>query len=119
MFHRSRFTVDSVFPKPVRRLNKAELGIRGATAWLSQSERHQILFMQFDEDVELPEHSHDSQWGVVIKGQIELVVGGERRVFSKGETYFIPSGVVHSAKVLAGYADITFFDSPSRYKVAD
>jgi quercetin dioxygenase-like cupin family protein len=71
--------------------------------------------MEFHEDVELPEHSHEAQWGVVLEGRIELVIGGELRTYGRGDRYFIPAGIPHSAKIYAGYADITFFDAPNRY----
>ena len=82
---------------------------------MSQSDTHQILFMEFDRDVELPEHSHAGQMGVVLEGRIVMVIGGIESTFVKGDRYWIPAGVAHSARVFAGYADITFFDQPDRY----
>ena len=107
----------SIFPEPIRLLSEAEIPLRGLTAYLSQSERHQILFMEFSEDVELPEHAHESQWGVVLEGTIDLVIGGVPHTFQKGDRYFIPKSVAHSGRIYAGYADITFFDQPDRYSV--
>jgi quercetin dioxygenase-like cupin family protein len=104
-----------VFPKPIRSLPEADIPMEGVTAYLSQSETHQILFMEFEKDVDLPEHSHAAQIGVVLEGKIELVLGGERQSFAKGDLYYIPAGVSHSGKVYAGYADVTFFDEPNRY----
>ena len=75
------------------------------------------MFMKFDEDVELPAHSHNAQWGVVLEGQIELTINGIENLFTKGERYFIPEGVVHSGKIFAGYTDITYFDQLDRYKI--
>ena len=46
-----------MFPEPIRKLPQADIPISGVTAYLSQSDAHQILFMEFDEDVEIPEHS--------------------------------------------------------------
>ncbi|MFC1881348.1 hypothetical protein ACFL2S_07625 [Thermodesulfobacteriota bacterium] len=47
------------------------------------------------------------------------MIGGEESTFTKGDRYYIPSGVKHSAKVFAGYADITFFDEPNRYSTLE
>ena len=105
-----------VFPEPITDLPQADIPLTGVEAHLSQSESHQILFMQFAEDVELPEHSHGSQWGVVLEGRIDLVIDGARQTYSRGDRYFIPEGVRHSAKVYAGYADVTFFNQPNRFK---
>ncbi len=105
-----------VFPDPVKSLPQADIPLKGITAYLSQAESHQIIFMEFDEDVELQEHSHESQWGVVLEGRIDLVVDGVERSYVKGDRYFIPQGVSHSGRIYAGYADITFFNQADRYK---
>jgi quercetin dioxygenase-like cupin family protein len=105
-----------IFPDPIKNLPKADIPLNGLTAYLSQSETHQILFMQFKEDIELPEHSHESQWGIVLDGRIDLTVDGVVKTYLKGDRYFIPSGVKHSAKIYTGYADITFFNEKDRYK---
>ncbi len=105
-----------IFPDPIKNLPKADIPLNGLTAYLSQSGTHQILFMQFEEDIELPEHSHKSQWGIVLDGRIDLTVDGVVKTYLKGDRYFIPTGVKHSAKIYTGYADITFFDEKDRYK---
>lgn len=107
----------SIFPEPIQQLPEADVPLSGLTAYLSQAEGHQILFMQFSEDVVLPEHAHASQWGIVLEGKIDLVIGGEPHTFHKGDRYFIPKSVPHSGKIYAGYADITFFDQKDRYGV--
>jgi len=105
-----------IFPKPIASLPEANIPIEGISAFLSQSETHQVIFMEFAKDVELPEHSHAAQVGFVIEGKIELTINGEHHIFVKGERYYIPEGVKHSGKIFAGYADITFFAEPDRYK---
>ncbi len=107
------------FPDPVRRLPKVDIPLRGVTAYLSQGDDHQILFMEFSEDTEVPEHAHGAQWGIVLTGRIELTIGGETRSFVKGEQYYIPAGTVHSARISAGYSDISFFDERARYRRGD
>ena len=108
--------MSETFPEPIRRLPRADVPLEGLTAYLSQSETHQIVFMEFAEDVELPEHAHEAQWGLVLEGRIEMNVEGNRQVYGKGDRYFIPKGVKHSSRVFAGYADVTFFDEPSRFR---
>jgi len=99
----------------IRNLPEADIPIDGIKAYISQSDLHQILFMEFENNFEVPEHSHSAQWGVVVSGEIELTIEGKKRKFIKGESYFIPEGAIHSAKIRAGYSDITFFDEPQRY----
>ena len=105
-----------IFTGPILDLGEADIPFEGATAYLSQGDNHQILFMEFDGDIDLPEHSHESQWAVVLEGKIELVIDGVKKVYTKGDRYYIPSGVKHSGRIHAGYADITFFNESSRYK---
>ena len=47
-----------VFDEPIRNLPEADIPFVGAKAYISQADNHQILFMQFDEDVDLSEHAH-------------------------------------------------------------
>lgn len=105
-----------IFPEPIRNLPEADIPLDGLKAYLSQSDNHQILFMEFDEDVEIPEHSHESQWGVVLAGRMDLTIEGLERTFTKGDRMFIPKGAQHSGKIYAGYADISFFNEQDRYK---
>jgi quercetin dioxygenase-like cupin family protein len=105
-----------IFPEPIRSLPEADIPLEGIKAYLSQSERHQIVFMEFSKDVELPEHSHAAQVGIVLEGKIDLAIGGDRQTYAKGDRYYIPEGVKHSGKIYAGYADITFFNEPNRYQ---
>ena len=107
--------MNQVFPKPIRNLPEADIPLDGITAYLSQSETHQIIFMQFEKDADLPEHAHAAQVGIVLEGRIELVIDGKKQNLSKGDQYYIPEGVKHSGKIYAGYADITFFNEPNRY----
>lgn len=52
----------------------------------------------------VPEHAHDGPWGVVLEEEVEFVIGGETKVFRKGDHCPIPAGVPHSAKLAAGTA---------------
>lgn len=105
------------FPEPVLNLPEADIPIKGVRAYLSQAENHQIIFMEFSEDADLPEHEHESQWGIVLEGRIDLVINGVKHSYRKGDRYFIPKGVKHSGKIFAGYADMTYFNQKDRYKM--
>jgi mannose-6-phosphate isomerase-like protein (cupin superfamily) len=108
--------MSEVFPEPIRNLPEADIPLDGFKAHLCQAESHQILFMESSKDVEVPEHSHESQWGVVLEGKVDLTIDGVKRTYSKGDRVFIPKGAKHSAKIYAGYADISFFNQKDRYK---
>lgn len=107
--------MSEVFPEPIRNLPEADIPLEGVTAYLSQSDTHQIIFMEFEKDVDLVEHSHAAQIGIVLEGRIDLVIDGQKRTYGKGDRYYIPRGVSHSGKIYAGYADVTFFNESGRY----
>ena len=49
----------------------------------------------------LESHKHEvDQVGTVVKGQIVMVVAGEQRVLIAGDSYRVPAGTVHGARVL-------------------
>jgi quercetin dioxygenase-like cupin family protein len=108
--------VTEIFAAPIRNLPEAVMSIRGAKAYLSQAEKHQVIFMHFSQDDEMPEHTHAAQAGIVLEGRIDLTMDGKRDTYHKGDRYYIPGGVKHSGKVYAGFAQVAFFDEPSRYK---
>lgn len=105
-----------LFPEPIRALPEADIPLSGLKAYLSQAENHQIIFWEFHEDAEIPEHCHESHWSIVLEGKIDLTIDGVKKTYTKGDRFFIPKGARHSAKVHAGYSDITFFNEKERYK---
>jgi quercetin dioxygenase-like cupin family protein len=109
-------TEEDFFPEIVTKLPQAEIPFEGIRSHLFQGQSQQFVFMSFDRDADVPEHSHEAQWGVVLDGEIELTIGGNTQVFKRGDTYSIPKGVPHSAKIKRGYKDLTLFDQKDRYR---
>ncbi len=105
-----------VFPEPIRNLPEADIPFEGCQAYLSQSKDHQIIFMEFGQEVVVREHAHAAQFAIVLEGRIDLVIGGKKGTYTRGDRYYIPEGVPHSARIYPGYVDMTFFNQPSRYK---
>jgi quercetin dioxygenase-like cupin family protein len=108
--------MSNIFPKPITNLPEADVPFDGIKTYLSQAENHQIVFMEFEKDVNIPEHSHKSQWEIVIEGKVDVWIGGKLHSCKKGDSFYIPSGVKHYAKVYAGYTSVAFFDEKERYK---
>jgi len=104
------------FPDIITRHPSADIPIDGVDSRLIQTGRQQFIFMEFDQDIEVPEHSHNAQWGVVLDGEMELTIAGQPRILRKGDTYYIDKNVRHSAKIKKGYKDLTLFDQADRYK---
>ncbi len=105
------------FPDIVTALPEADIPLAGLTSHLFQGEQHQFVFMSYEEDASVPQHSHEAQWGVVLDGEIRLTIDGVEHLFTKGDTYYIPRNVKHSAKVTKGYKDLTLFNQKDRYKL--
>jgi len=81
------------YPEMIRGLPEADIPFEGVRAWI-----------------------HQSSWGMVIDGEMKLTIGGETKVYQKGDWYFIPEGIVHSATFLTRVFVIDVFDDPARYK---
>ncbi|QQE11671.1 cupin domain-containing protein [Planctomycetota bacterium] len=108
---------DSTFPSLALHWHEADIPVDGVHSKVMNAGEQQFVFMSFDEDVEVAPHAHKAQWGVVLDGEIELTIGEETKTYRKGDTYEIRDGVVHSAKIKAGYRDLTLFDQADRYKI--
>ncbi len=106
----------SEFPDIIKELPNADIPIDGLGSYLFQGENKQIVFMEFEKDAFVPEHKHEAQWGIVLEGETILEFEDKKLVLKKGDTYYIPKGKFHSAKIKAGYKDITLFDQKDRYK---
>ena len=106
----------SEFPSFLRSLPEANLPFEGLRGWLLQSESGQVLFNESDIEVSVPDHSHGNQWGIVINGKIEMTIDGQTRVYSHGDTYFIPAGIVHRARIYPGFRAVDYFADQDRYR---
>lgn len=107
------------YPEIITRLPQADLPFPSTSvrSCVLQSENGQMIFFQILEDLDLPAHSHKGQWGMVIDGRMELTIAGKTNVHERGGSYYIPSGVVHSAKIAAGTLVMDFFEEPNRYRL--
>ena len=105
------------FPDVIRELPEFEHNFKGLESHILQCEGKQIIFMSFEEETIIPEHSHEAQWAVVLDGRIELTVEGELHIYMRGDTYYLPAGIKHSAVIRKGYKDVTLFNQSDRYKV--
>ncbi len=108
--------INGAFPDFVRALPEADLPFEGLRGWLQSGERGQLLFLEADAELEVAEHSHGNQWGIVVAGEMELTIGGETATFRQGDSYYIPAGVTHGATLRAGLRAIDFFEDKDRYK---
>lgn len=76
-----------------------------------------LYFFEIEAVAKVAEHAHNTQWGVVFDGEMDLTIGGETKTYRKGDYYLIPSGVVHSATFKERTLVMDFFTERQRYKV--
>lgn len=61
----------------------------------------------------VPRHNHmNDQVGYIVSGEIEITIGDETRNLKAGDSYAIPGGIYHSAKVLQDTQTIDVFSPP-------
>ncbi|NLF88131.1 cupin domain-containing protein [Candidatus Bathyarchaeota archaeon] len=100
----------------LNQLPEAHVAFEGARAWIMQSENTQLVFFTFEQGIELPSHNHTyAQWGVVIDGEMDLLLNGEPHRCRTGDEYLIPPGVMHGARFYKRTRVMDFF-SEKRYK---
>ncbi|OGD33370.1 MAG: hypothetical protein A2V45_09350 [Candidatus Aminicenantes bacterium RBG_19FT_COMBO_58_17] len=107
---------DALYPEMIRNLPEIDVPIPGVRGWLLQGKQKQVVFFEIEAGTQIPPHAHCTQWGIMVKGKISLTIGGETKVYGKGDWYFIPAGVVHSATFPSRVNVIDFFDDPARYR---
>ncbi len=88
----------------------------GMRANLLQSANGQVVFFRILANAVIPPHSHGGQWGTVLEGSVELTIEGQTRLLLPGDSYYIPAGAIHSARLAAGTKFVDFFEEPDRHK---
>jgi quercetin dioxygenase-like cupin family protein len=108
--------MNNFYPEIITSLPEADVPFKGVKAWLSQSETHQIVFFEIDPAGDVAEHKHGAQWGTVFEGEMQLTIGGQTSTYKKGDSYFIPAGVLHKAVFIKKTWLMDFFVDKDRYK---
>jgi quercetin dioxygenase-like cupin family protein len=103
------------FPEIISGLPEADIPFKGVRGWLSQSDDHQIVFFEIEPIGEVAEHKHGAQWGVVFEGEMSLTINGETKTYRKGDSYYIATGVLHSANFTKKTWLMDFFADKQRY----
>jgi quercetin dioxygenase-like cupin family protein len=103
------------FPDWIGGLPEVDTAFTGLDGRLLSSPHGQAVFFRVAEEVEVPPHAHGGQWGIVVTGRLHLTVDGEPGTYEPGDTYDIPSGAEHSARMEAGTLVIDVFQDPDRY----
>ncbi len=60
-------------------------------------------------------HKHEmEQFGVVVKGSLAMIIAGEQRILTPGDTYRIPPGAAHGARVFEEATQVIDVWAPQR-----
>lgn len=107
------------YPDCIKELPKAKIPFEGVKAWIIQGESNQVAFFEIEPIGTIAPHSHGAQYGFVIEGKMRLTVGDETKLYQRGDSYYIPAGVEHSAEFLTFCRAVDFFDEPHRYEIEE
>lgn len=107
---------EEAYPDCIKNLPKVKTTLPGVQGWIGKGEEFQIVFFEIEPTATVPPHSHCAQFGIVIDGEMELTIGNETKRYSKGDSYYIPDGVIHHAKPLTFVRAMDFFADSNRYE---
>jgi len=109
--------MDEMFPRCITSLPEVDTTFAGVRGWVAQGATTQTVFFDIQPAGDVPPHSHGEQWGIVVEGELEFTIDGVTRLYRKGDSYHIPAGVVHSARIPTRCRVIDFFPDPDRHKI--
>jgi len=109
--------MNEIYPEMIKNLPEANIPFKGVRGWVAQGENHQIVFFDIEPIGEVPRHSHGAQWGMVIDGDMELTIGSVTKKYRKGDHYYIPEAVLHSAKFSKRTIVMDYFAEKDRYEL--
>jgi quercetin dioxygenase-like cupin family protein len=99
-----------VTPKDARQI-EMRAGVYRRT--MATTDEAMICEFFLERDTIVQPHSHmNDQVGYLVFGKIEVTIGHETRILNPGDSYAIPGGVVHSARVLVDSLEISVFSPP-------
>src|SRR6476619_7073124 len=108
---------DEFFPELIRALPMVDRPLASLRGWMLRDESGGglAMFYEIPDGVDLPEHAHGAQWGVILAGRIDFTIGGETRTYGPGDIYYVPAGVPHSAAIHPGFVGVDVFADADRY----
>lgn len=107
------------YPEIITNLPKAIIHFKGVEARVLQGENQQLVFFEMEPNTQLPEHSHNyQQWGIMLKGKMNLTIDNKTYLIKKGDEYVIPANTKHHATFLSRSRVIDLFSEKERYKRA-
>lgn len=97
--------------RPANRIGKASQYTDGIEGYVfNGADGSQMAFWTSYHDGESKEHTHDyDEYFVVVQGEYTVVIGGKEEPVGVGQEYYIPKGIPHSGRAVAGTRTIHCF----------
>ena len=109
--------MNTVLPDMITKLPEIEMPIDSVKGYLIQGEANQSVFFIVSAGTYLPEHSHAAQGGVVLEGKFEIIIGNEKKVYRKGDSYFVPENVLHAGNYITDVVSFDVFDDKNKFSI--
>jgi quercetin dioxygenase-like cupin family protein len=103
------------FPEFIRSLPVVDSPLASLRGWMLRTEQALAMFYEIPDGVEVPEHAHGAQWGIVLEGSVEFTIGDETRMYTRGDTYYVRPGEAHRVVIHPGFVGIDVFADADRY----
>jgi len=107
----------TIWPREILRLPQVEFHIAGVTGHSLTDSEKQVTFFRFDEGTVVPDHSHASQWGYLVEGEMTLEIDGRTELYEAGDIYHVPGGTKHRTSFSKESFVIDMGSDPRRYKL--
>jgi quercetin dioxygenase-like cupin family protein len=87
----------------------------GARGRVLQTDHATMIMFDLDPKTVVETHKHDvEQFGVVVKGSLAMIIAGEQRILTAGDTYRIPPGSAHGVRVFEEPTQVIDVYAPPR-----
>jgi quercetin dioxygenase-like cupin family protein len=87
----------------------------GAKGRVLQTDNATMIMFELDPKTIVETHKHEvEQFGVVVKGSLAMIIAGEQRILTVGDTYRVPPGAAHGARVFEEATQVIDVYSPPR-----
>jgi len=87
----------------------------GARGRVLQTDHATLIMFDLDPKTVVETHKHEvEQFGVVVKGSLAMIIAGEQRILTPGDTYRIPAGSAHGVRVFEEPTQVIDVYSPPR-----
>ncbi len=87
----------------------------GARGRVLQTDGSTLIIFDLDPRMVVETHKHDvEQFGMVVKGSLAMAIAGEQRILTPGDTYRIPAGAAHGARVFEEPTQVIDVYTPPR-----